>query len=210
MSATTPQNIVGAAVAASPAFDSRRGLVFVEEILRWNERLGLVSRRDAPAACERLVLESLELLHLVRTRMGARALRVLDVGSGGGFPGVVWALTEPASSLLLVERRAGRATFLDAMVVRLSLANVVVFAGSVEEIAPRDTYRAAFDVAVAIAVAPPDALAPKLEPMLAAGGSFVGTCPADSRPVDRVGKCLEWEGDTQGQYGYYRAYRIPA
>jgi hypothetical protein len=78
--------IVNLAVRAHPGIAEPALHAFLTEVLRWNGQVGLVSRRDPIAACERLVLESLELLALVRTHAGDGPHRVADIGSG--VPGV--------------------------------------------------------------------------------------------------------------------------
>jgi 16S rRNA (guanine527-N7)-methyltransferase len=206
--ATTPaQVILDRVLATHPNLNPAATLAFVAEILRWNPRLGLISKREPAAACERLVFESLELLDVVRRQVVGDTVRVVDVGSGGGFPGIVWAIAQPEWEFLLVERRAGKASFLEATVARLSLGNVEVAGAPIEEVATHVDYRARFDVAVAMAVSTPVELGPKLEAMLRASAWFFGTAPVGAEVARRVGKTLEWESDTHGQYGYYRAYR---
>ena len=152
-------------------------------------------------------MESLELLALVRTGGVETPMRCVDVGSGGGFPGVVWSLAEPDWQFLLVERRTGHAAFLQATVVRMSLQHVEVFAGPVEEALHQPRFEGAFDVAVAMAVAPPGEIGPRLEGLLTRGGRFYGTVPAGATLPARVGKTLDLQGDTVGDYGNYAAYR---
>lgn len=202
------QLIVNKSVTYNPGVSAPLLLAYLQDVLRWNPQLGLVSRRDPLVVCERLVMESLELLTLVRADGVESPVRCVDVGSGGGFPGMVWAIAEPGWSFLLVERKLGRAAFLQATAARLSLANVEVFAGSVEEAVHQPRFLAAFDVAVAMAVGPPEEIGPALEPLLGATGRFYGTVPAGASPPRRIGKALDLKGDNAGDYGNYATYRV--
>jgi 16S rRNA (guanine527-N7)-methyltransferase len=199
--------IVNLAVRAHPGIAEPALHAFLTEVLRWNGQVGLVSRRDPIAACERLVLESLELLALVRTHAGDGPHRVADIGSGGGFPGLVWAIAVPGWSFLLIERQQSRASFLQVTSIRLRLESVAVFAGPAAEASHRDAYHHAFDVAVAMAVGSPQKLAPDVDALLAARGWFFGTAPAEADMPAMMSKKLERVGDAGGQFGRYGVYR---
>ena len=207
MDTRTAQLIVNKVVSYNTRTPPALLLAYLQDVLRWNPQLGLVSRRDPLAACERLILESLELLTLVRAGGVESPMRCVDVGSGGGFPGIVWALTEPDWRFLLVERKMGRAAFLQAVVTRLSLGHVEVFAGAAEDAARQPRLVAAFDVALAMAVAAPAEIGPQLEPLLAPGGRYFGTTPAGNELPRRIGKMLDLKGVTAGDYGNYVSYQ---
>src|SRR5258706_16434525 len=97
------------------------GLVaaYLSEVLQWNRTLGLVSRKDPLAVCERLLLESLELARALHIQNA----RIADIGSGAGFPGIVWALNFPRVDITMIERREKRALFLERACRTLPLDN---------------------------------------------------------------------------------------
>jgi len=121
---------------------------FVELIEKWNPTINLVSRRSMSELWERHVLDSAQLFSLIPT--GARHL--VDLGSGGGFPGVVLAIMArdvlPELRFTLVEADQRKATFLSEVVRRLSL-NCIVAAHRIEVLAPQNA-----DVVTARALAP--------------------------------------------------------
>lgn len=84
---------------------------YVELLVKWNRRINLTGfsfDTDADAALERLLLEP-----LAAARIATSALRVLDIGSGGGSPAIPFFLgLDRASELVLVESRAKKAVFL--------------------------------------------------------------------------------------------------
>jgi 16S rRNA (guanine(527)-N(7))-methyltransferase RsmG len=204
----TAQDIVNKAVTEFPTLLTSPLLEYLQDILRWNPQLGLVSRKEPIEACERLVLESLELLTIVRDGGADAGIRCVDVGSGAGFPGLVWALAEPAWQFHLVERREGRAAFLASTVARLSLPHVEVFAGPVEEAAHHPGLAGAFGLATAMAVAPPADIGRRIEPLLSAAGRFFGTVPTGAEIPARIGKSLALQRSIAGDYGNYVEYQI--
>ena len=94
---------------------------FVALLTRWNARINLVSGRDAAVLRQRHVADSLQLLPLVPAGDGP----LVDLGSGGGFPGLVLAvaLHRPVH---LVEADRRKAAFLQAAAAELGLAHVTV------------------------------------------------------------------------------------
>ena len=89
-----------------------------QELRRWNRRVALVGRGLVDGLVERLFGESLLALGLI----GEGARRVVDVGSGAGFPGLVIAAARPELEVVLVEPRARKWAFLRAAAGRASLS----------------------------------------------------------------------------------------
>ncbi|HYX12605.1 MAG TPA: RsmG family class I SAM-dependent methyltransferase, partial [Candidatus Acidoferrum sp.] len=91
--------------------DARSKLVdHVRLLLAWNESINLTAIRDPVAAATAHVVDSLSAVPLLR-REGVRAF--LDLGSGGGFPGIPLAVALPADRAVLVESIGKKARFLE-------------------------------------------------------------------------------------------------
>lgn len=116
--------------------------------------------------------------------MGAVPPPVLavDLGSGGGVPGLMLATEWPASRWVLVESSDRRAAFLEQAVADLELADrVAVVAARAEQAAREDAWRGAFDLVVARSFGPPAVTAECASGFLRAGGLLVvSEPPADS------------------------------
>lgn len=126
----------------APAGAAERLLRYVAEIERWNPALGLVKATGVELVV-RHVLDSLAGLPAFLTLPSGA--RVVDVGSGAGFPGVPLAVARPDLGLVLLDRSSKRTTFLDHCVELLRLANATVFCGesrSFGESAEAVTFRA--------------------------------------------------------------------
>jgi 16S rRNA (guanine527-N7)-methyltransferase len=155
---------------------------------RWLEALvatpGLTSVRD-PAEARRVHLEdSLSALETVRRFSGP----IVDVGSGGGAPGIPLAAALPEREVTLLESSRRKCSFLERWVAELP--NLRVVCGRAEE-QPRDMY----GVAVAKALAPPPIAAEWCLPLVAPDGAavlFVGPS-AESKRVAAVAEQLSAE-----------------
>lgn len=97
---------------------------FAALFLEWNRRINLVSAKDAAGLRERHIADSLQLLPL----LPPAAAPVLDLGSGGGFPGLVLAAAAPNRAIHLVEADKRKAAFLTTAAARLGLGQVTVHA----------------------------------------------------------------------------------
>lgn len=122
-----------------------------------------VRREDA---WTRHVQESLDLIPL---RAWSRGERVIDLGSGAGFPGIPLAIALPHLALVLVERDRAKAAFLLSALGRLDLTTVQVLAGDASELIRSPDFQPA-DVLVSRAALPVPSLLPLAAPMLRAGG----------------------------------------
>ncbi|MEP7216295.1 MAG: 16S rRNA (guanine(527)-N(7))-methyltransferase RsmG [Anaerolineaceae bacterium] len=119
-------------------------------------------------AVRRQYAESLELLRIVADH-SPNLLEIGDVGSGGGFPGLVIAIVQPDTQIHLVEPLKKRAAFLSECVEALGLLNVVVHAARGEE-AGRGPLRDSLAVVTARAVAELRELLEYTAPLAAPGG----------------------------------------
>jgi len=102
-------------------------LAFRDLLLKWNKVYNLTALRDPQQAVSHHLLDSLAIL----PHMGAGAL--LDVGSGGGLPGIPLAIARPDLSVSMVDTVQKKATFLQQAAIQLALPNITVHHARVEE-----------------------------------------------------------------------------
>jgi 16S rRNA (guanine527-N7)-methyltransferase len=118
-----------------------------EHLIAWNRRINLISRGDESHIVTRHFLESMGLLFVTHFPEGCR---VMDLGTGAGFPGIPMKLVRPDLRLVLVESKRRKARFLREMVQTLGLHGVEVVLGRVECLG---TTLGTFDFVVSRAVA---------------------------------------------------------
>ncbi len=163
---------------ASPFFrlasPSREALAPFEPLLRRyalllaeaNAKARLTGPTSAEGLWEEHILDALVALPLL-PREGA----VVDVGTGGGLPGLAWALVRPGLTVTLVDSIAKKAVALEGIVKDLAITNAVVRSVRSEVVALER--RETFLVATARAVASADVVAELLSPLVAPGGNLL-------------------------------------
>jgi len=102
-------------------------LAFRDLLLKWNKTYNLTALRDPAQAISHHLLDSLAILPHVGDG------NLLDVGSGGGLPGIPLAIARPDLSVSMVDTVQKKTTFLQQAVIELALRNVTVHHARVEE-----------------------------------------------------------------------------
>jgi len=110
-----------------PADVQQKLLAFRDLLLKWNKTYNLTALRDPAQAISHHLLDSLAIL----PHVGDGPL--LDVGAGGGLPGIPLAIARPALSVSMVDTVQKKATFLQQAAIELGLKNVAVHHARVEE-----------------------------------------------------------------------------
>lgn len=140
---------------------------FLELLSRYPASLSSV--RDPEAALETHVADSLSGLAVEAVNESSRTV---DIGSGGGFPGIPLAVVLPECDFTLIDSVGRKTEFLNQAVDLLGLENVEVMTTRSEDLAAGEG-KEAFSVALARAVGPLSVLAELASPLLAEGGALV-------------------------------------
>ena len=163
--------IAGAAEWGVPLSDEslKRFAHFAAKLEEVNQQMNLT--RVPPEEYETLhFLDSLALLTLHKPAPGAR---LLDVGTGAGFPGLPLAFVCPELKVTLLDGTKKRLNFLDEAISELGLTNVTTVQGRAEELVNNKAHKLKYDIVVARAVAKLSVLATWLLPLTAPGGIVV-------------------------------------
>lgn len=160
---------------------------FLRELAKWNRRINLISPRDRKRIVERHVLDSLCLLAFDSRLAGKR---ILDVGSGAGFPGMVLAMWETKAHVTLVESKSKPVAFLRTVRRSLGLDNVEVVHARLESVAEPGRI-SPVDIVTSRAVGGTLRLAEVVAPILNPGGAIVvytARCPRAGKAMARSAK----------------------
>lgn len=147
------------------------------DLLRdWATRFNLTSVTEPDAIEQRLFLDAIRMLPAIDRFASAlipaerRSLRLLDIGSGAGLPGLPIAICRPNLAVTLVEATGKKVAFLDAVASELDLPNVRAIHARAEELGREPAHRGAYDLATARAVASLPVLLELSMPVLGEGG----------------------------------------
>lgn len=143
---------------------------YAELLTDWNERVNLTAITEPLAIEMRHFLDSLAVLKAVHLPPGTR---VIDVGTGAGFPGLPLRIVCPTLHMTLLEATGKKTVFLQKTVESLALSNVEVVNLRAEEAGQLALYREQYDLVLARAVARMPVLAEYLLPLCKVGGRCV-------------------------------------
>ena len=148
--------------------------LYYRELIEWNKRINLTAITDYSSVQVKHFLDSLTVtLALSEEEVASPDFKIVDVGTGAGFPGVPLKILFPRPSLLLIEPTTKKTAFLDHIVGKLELQNVEVLNSRAEEAAHLPAYREQFDLVLSRAVALLPTLAELTLPFCRIGGRFI-------------------------------------
>ena len=160
--------------------------------LEWNEKINVTAIRDPKEFMQKNVIDSLTLLG--REEL-ASAKTVLDLGTGGGYPGLPLAMCCPDKEFLLMDAVGNKLKVVEAVAESLGLTNVRTIHLRAEDMAKDRTYREQFDLVVSRAVANMSTLSEYCLPFVKVGGNFVAYKTADaSEEIAAAAKALSLLG----------------
>lgn len=139
-------------------------------ILSWNEKINLTAIRDPEEFAVKHYVDSLRIAELPEFR---DARTVIDVGTGGGFPGVPLAAAAPEKQFLLMDSLNKRIKVIRELTASCGIDNVEAVHGRAEDLGRMPEYREQFDLCVSRAVADLAVLSEYCLPFVKPGGTFV-------------------------------------
>ncbi len=157
--------------------------VYEKELLDWNSRFNLTAIRDSESIKHKHFLDSLSCSLAIKEN---HPFRMIDVGTGAGFPGIPLKIVYPKTVLTLIDSVGKKLEFCHHLVEKLELDQVEVKQGRAEELGQLSAYREKYDWAVARAVANLPTLVEYLLPLVKIGGTVIaqkgenGPCEAQS------------------------------
>ncbi len=159
-----------------PVSASEKLLTYFRLLREWNEKINLTAVLDDEGIAVKHLLDSLTLLPFLDSALTAgppAVLRLIDVGTGAGFPGLPLKIIRPDLHVLLLDALAKRVRFLDTVIAALALEGITARHGRAEEAARSRDLRERFDIATARAVASLPALCEYCLPFVRVGGAFL-------------------------------------
>lgn len=141
-------------------------------LVEWNNKMNLTAITDMEGVIYKHFLDSLSIVKVVGLKKLA-GVKIIDIGTGAGFPGIPLKIVFPDTEILLLDSLNKRITFLNEVVSQLGLENINCIHGRAEEFSRKPDYREQFDIAVSRAVARLNSLCELCIPFVKTNGNFV-------------------------------------
>ena len=167
---------------------------YMEGILAWNEHINLTAITDPSEFILKHYVDSLSILPLPEFQ---QSKTVLDVGTGGGFPGIPLAIMDDDKSFTLLDSLNKRLKVIDELAEELGIINITTLHGRSEELGQNAQYRESFDLCVSRAVAELPVLLELCLPFVKKDGFFIAFKASDiQEELSKAEKALEKLGGT--------------
>lgn len=145
-------------------------MLYKELIKEWNQKVNLTSITDDEEIVKKHFIDSIKIFTFKDVK---NAKNIIDIGTGGGFPGIPMKIVCPSLEVVLLDSLNKRVKFLDVVIEQLSLDNVSTIHGRAEDFASPDKYREKFDIVVSRAVANMSVLSELCIPYVKLGNFFI-------------------------------------
>lgn len=144
-------------------------IMYYEVLIEWNNVMNLTAITDFREVIEKHFLDSLSLVQA----FSVGNEKVLDVGTGAGFPGIPLKIAFPDLNVTLLDSLNKRINFLNKVIETLELSNIKAIHGRAEDYGKDKEYRDTFDLVVSRAVARLSTLSEYCIPYVKKGGYFI-------------------------------------
>ena len=145
-------------------------LRYYELLTEWNEKINLTAITEYNDVMKKHFVDSLSLIKAIDL---SKELKVIDVGTGAGFPGLALKIAFPNLSITLLDSLNKRINFLNCVIEELGLMDIRAYHGRAEDLAGRGDQRESYDLCVSRAVANLATLSEYCLPFVKLDGSFI-------------------------------------
>ncbi|MCB0118552.1 MAG: 16S rRNA (guanine(527)-N(7))-methyltransferase RsmG [Anaerolineales bacterium] len=164
---------------------------YEKELIEWNQKFNLTAIRDAESIRTKHFLDSYSCVLAWKANPPTR---LVDVGTGAGFPGIPLKIVYPNMHVTLVESVGKKAMFCQHVIQTLGLEDIEVIHSRAEDIGQKSEHRESYDWAVARAVANLNILSEYLLPLVKLGGTMLAqkgeSGPAEAQSAEKAMKIL--------------------
>lgn len=151
---------------------------YMDGIIEWNEKINLTSITDRD---EFIVKHYIDSIMCVPCKEFQNAKKIIDVGTGGGFPGIPLAIAAPDKEFVLMDSLNKRIKIINMLCAEIGINNVTAIHARAEELARNKNYRESYDLCVSRAVANLSTLSEYCLPFIKKGGYFLSYKGPDSK-----------------------------
>ncbi|MCK4802793.1 16S rRNA (guanine(527)-N(7))-methyltransferase RsmG [bacterium] len=168
-------------------------LLFLQELKEWNRKVNLTAINDEEEILVKHFIDSLSCLLGVPSKIYQKIRKIIDIGSGAGFPGIPLKIYQPRFELTLLEATRKKVEFMRYISGKLGFErSLKVIHGRAEEYGRNGEYREKYDLAVSRAVSNLAILAEYCLPFVKIGGIFISQKGREiTGELQKAGKAIE-------------------
>lgn len=145
-------------------------ILYKQVLKEWNQKINITSITDDVEIDIKHFIDSLTPLNVNLFEQG---IKIIDIGTGGGFPGIPLKIVREDLNVVLLDSLNKRIRFLDEVISKLELENIIAIHGRAEELGRNKSHREKYDIAISRAVASLDTLSEYSLPFVKVGGYFI-------------------------------------
>ena len=181
-------------------------LLYYNMLIEWNSFMNLTAITDFDEVLKKHFTDSVSLIRAIPD-LGEKKYRIIDIGTGAGFPGIPLKIVFPNISVVLLDSLNKRVNFLKEVISKLQLTDITAMHGRAEDFAQNKEYRESFDLCVSRAVANLATLSEYCLPFVKKNGRFISyKSEKVSEEFEISGKAISVLG---GEYENQVTFELP-
>lgn len=181
-------------------------LLYYNMLIEWNSFMNLTAITDFDEVLKKHFTDSVSLIRAIPD-LGEKKYRMIDIGTGAGFPGIPLKIVFPNISVVLLDSLNKRVNFLKEVISKLQLTDITAMHGRAEDFAQNKEYRESFDFCVSRAVANLATLSEYCLPFVKKNGRFISyKSEKVSEEFEISGKAISVLG---GEYENQVTFELP-
>lgn len=158
---------------------------YMNLLIEWNEKMNLTAITEPSEVILKHFVDSLTISNLIK-----KGDKVIDVGTGAGFPGIPLSIVNN-ENITLLDSLNKRIIFLEEVINKLQLTNIKAVHSRVEEFAKNKKEREMYDIATSRAVAPLNVLLEYLLPLVKVGGKCICMKGSNTEEIEEAKNALK-------------------
>lgn len=143
---------------------------YYELLVEWNKMMNLTAITKFDEVIQKHFIDSLSIVKAVKLN---QSIKIIDIGTGAGFPGIPLKIAFPNLEIVLLDSLNKRINFLNEVINKLDLKNIKAIHGRAEDFSREKEYRESFDLCVSRAVANLATLSEYCMPYVKVKGKFI-------------------------------------
>ena len=181
-------------------------LLYYNILIEWNSFMNLTAITDFDEVLKKHFTDSVSLIRAIPD-LAEKNYRMIDIGTGAGFPGIPLKIVFPNISVVLLDSLNKRVNFLKEVISKLQLTDITAMHGRAEDFAQNKEYRESFDLCVSRAVANLATLSEYCLPFVKKNGRFISyKSEKVSEEFEVSGKAISVLG---GEYENQVTFELP-